>query len=111
MAANKQLWSPFLAYPPDGSEIIAEHCVCFPVGFPFKATTKRGPTQKQIDPHGCGSKPRSYFGEGEFTNHFRTYFSGDWDVPWGCDLGFDPWPHGFVGVKNPTVDRRNPAPV
>ena len=21
---------------------------------------------------------------GEFTNHFRTCFSGDWDVHWGC---------------------------
>ena len=24
------------------------------------------------------------------TTHFRTYFSGDWDVHWGYDLGFDP---------------------
>ena len=24
--------------------------------------------------------------------HFRTYFSGDWDVHWGYDLSFDPWP-------------------
>ena len=31
--------------------------------------------------------------EGEFTTHVRTYFSGDWDFHWGCDLGFDPWPH------------------
>ena len=30
------------------------------------------------------------FGVG--TTHFRTYFSGDWDVHWGYDLGFDPWP-------------------
>ena len=30
------------------------------------------------------------------TTHFRTYFSGDWDVRWGFDLGFDPWPHGEV---------------
>ena len=21
-----------------------------------------------------------------------VYFSGDWDVHWGYDLGFDPWP-------------------
>ena len=27
---------------------------------------------------------------GEFTTHFRTYFSGDWDVHWGYDLDFDP---------------------
>ena len=27
------------------------------------------------------SKPMgSHFGVGEFTTHFRTYFSGDWDV-------------------------------
>ena len=26
------------------------------------------------------------------TTHFRTYFSGDWDVHWGYDLDFDPWP-------------------
>ena len=25
-------------------------------------------------------------GVGEFTTHFRTYFSGDWDVHWGYDL-------------------------
>ena len=31
---------------------------------------------------------------GEFTTHFRTYFSGwiESDVHWGYDLGFDPWP-------------------
>ena len=26
------------------------------------------------------------------TTHVRTYFSGGWDVHWGYDLGFDPWP-------------------
>ena len=31
---------------------------------------------------------------GEFTTHFRTYFSGDWDVHWGYNLDFDPWPLG-----------------
>ena len=31
----------------------------------------------------------SNFGRvGEFTTHFRTYFSGDWDVHWGYDLDF-----------------------
>ena len=25
-------------------------------------------------------------GIGEFTTHFRTYFSGDWDVHWGYGL-------------------------
>ena len=34
--------------------------------------------------HGCGSKPMVPFWlVGEFTTHFRTYFSGDWDVHWG----------------------------
>ena len=28
-----------------------------------------------------------HFGVGEFTTHFRTYFSGDWDVHWGL-VGF-----------------------
>ena len=23
-----------------------------------------------------------------------VYFSGDWDVHWGYDLAFDPWPTG-----------------
>ena len=25
------------------------------------------------------------------TKHFRTDFSGDWEVHWGYDLDFDPW--------------------
>ena len=41
-------------------------------------------------------------GVGEFTTHFRTYVSGDWDVLWGYDLDFDPWSYIqkpiFVGV-------------
>ena len=37
----------------------------------------------------------SHFGLGEFTTHFRTYFSGDWDVHWGYDLDFDSWPLAF----------------
>ena len=28
---------------------------------------------------------------GEFTTHFGI--SGDWDVHWGYDLDFDPWPY------------------
>ena len=36
----------------------------------------------------------SHFGEGEFTTHFRTYVSVEWDVHWGYGiLDFDPWPH------------------
>ena len=32
----------------------------------------------------------------------RTYFSGDWDVHWGYDLGFDPWPY-FCSSPIPIV--------
>ena len=28
---------------------------------------------------------------GRCTTHFRTYFSGNWDVHGGYDLAFDPW--------------------
>ena len=35
----------------------------------------------------------SQFGVGEFTTHFRTCFSGDWDVHWGCDLDLT---HGHI---------------
>ena len=31
-----------------------------------------------------------HFGVGEFTTHFRTYFSGNWDVHWGYGI----WTHG-----------------
>ena len=41
---------------------------------------------------GCQNQWVTFFGVGEFTTHFRTYFSGDWDVHWGYDLDFDPWP-------------------
>ena len=29
---------------------------------------------------GCQNRFGSHLGVGEFTTHFRTYFSGDWDV-------------------------------
>ena len=42
----------------------------------------------------------SHFGVfGEFTAHFRTYFSGGWDVHWGYDLDLDPWPYGCGSKK------------
>ena len=45
-----------------------------------------------------------HFGVGEFTTHFRTYFSGwiESDVHWGYDLAFDPWPHVF---RRPCLER------
>ena len=36
-----------------------------------------------------------YLGVGEFTTYFRTYFSGDWDVHWGCGL----LTHGQMAVR------------
>ena len=29
---------------------------------------------------------------GRCTPQFSIYFSGDWDLQWGYDLDFDPWP-------------------
>ena len=36
--------------------------------------------------HGCGSKPMGSHFWGRRTTHFRTYFSGDWDVHWPHEL-------------------------
>ena len=51
--------------------------------------------------YGCGQKRFGsdpiLVGIGEFTTHFRTYFSGwiESDVHWGLtDLDLDPWPYG-----------------
>ena len=63
----------------------------------------------------------SHFGVGEFTTHFRTHFSGDWDVHWGWEtrypgehqyrwqmdvhppqnraIGYAPWPCPFCGTS------------
>ena len=64
------------------------------VSQPKKARFKCRLATSQI---GCGVKPvlGSHFGVGEFTTHFRTYFSGDWDVHWG----FDPWPCALGGNR------------
>ena len=67
--------------------------------------------------HGCaGQNQRDPILVG---SHFRTYFSGDWDVHWGCDLDFDPWPHGgppepemecpFVAMREPMNQRLQPC--
>ena len=42
----------------------------------------------------------SHFGLGEFTSHFRTYFSGDWDVHWGYGV----LTHGHVLFSRPTTN-------
>ena len=47
--------------------------------------------------NGCGGQNRfaiPFWWVGEFA-HFRTYFSGDWNIHWGYDLDFDPWPNGW----------------
>ena len=44
-----------------------------------------------MDRYRCGSKPMVPFWGS--TTHFRTHFSGDWDVHWGYDLDFHPWPY------------------
>ena len=51
------------------------------------AFVSRGPHQNS---GGHGSKPMVAYWD-RCTTHFRTYFSGDWDVHWGI-LAFDPWP-------------------
>ena len=33
-----------------------------------------------------GQNQWCHFGVGEFTTHFRTYFSVDWDVHWGYGI-------------------------
>ena len=33
-------------------------------------------------------------GIGEFTAHVRLPNLVDWDVHWGYELDFDPWPYG-----------------
>ena len=64
----------------------------FSFWLPFNTSKKMDPPTKKRAA-GQGSKPMvSHFGVGEFTTHFRTYFSWDWDVHWGYDLDFDPWP-------------------
>ena len=61
---------------------------------------------------GCGSKPMgSHFGVGEFTTHFRTYFSGDWDVHWKYDLDFDSWPSGAWRLLVLVLCTRWPLPA
>ena len=31
-----------------------------------------------------------------------VFFGGDWDVHWGYDLGFDPWPYGVPKRGSPS---------
>ena len=49
-----------------------------------------------IDHMAVGQNQWYRFGVGEFTTHFSRDFCGDWDVHWGYDLAFDPWPNACV---------------
>ena len=53
---------------------------------------------------------------GEFTTHFRTCFSGDWDVHWGCGLltygqigniEQNKWNRGSRGLNRTEGTRKN----
>ena len=37
-----------------------------------------------------------HFGVG--ASPILVYFSGDWDVHWGYDLDFDPWPYAQLSL-------------
>ena len=53
---------------------------------------------KALGQMAVGQNQGYHFEPGEFTTHFRTYFSGwiESDVHWGLtDLDFDPWPFGY----------------
>ena len=56
-----------------------------------KVYVTNGRKPGRMSTYGCGSKPMVPFW-GRCTTHFRTYSSGDWDVHWGYDLDFGPWP-------------------
>ena len=42
-----------------------------------------------------------------------VYFGGDWDVHWGYDLDFDPWPYVNLGQQGalplPTFEEKSSA--
>ena len=46
----------------------------------------------RLESFGCGCQNRFGIPFWGRCTHFRTYVSGDWDVRWGYDLDFDPWP-------------------
>ena len=53
-----------------------------------------------------------FWGIGEFTTHFRTYFGGwiESDVHWGYDLDFDPWPNvSLLGWAASEIERSHIA--
>ena len=59
------------------------------------AEKNQGPHQTADTSFGCGSNPMVPFWIG--ARPILVYFSGDWDVHWGYDLDFDPWPFFWKG--------------
>ena len=62
-------------------------------------TTPPSPLKTTVQVGINGQNQWYHFAVGEFPTHFRTYFSGDWHVHWGCDLGFDPQPCHFESLR------------
>ena len=78
-----------------------------PLGYSLVFVLGPAPTVTvAVPPTHFGSKPMgSDFGVGEFTTHFRAYFSGwiESDVHWD-DLDFHPWPFcKELGWRLPTI--------
>ena len=82
----------------------------------FETRGAGGAGGQDLESFGWSKPMGSHFGVGEFTTHFRTYFSGDWDVHWGYAL----WTHGHVCVTGKSscpwcvvwiggVGKRNPC--
>ena len=75
----------------------AEHCR------PHKPSTPHTVTQMAV-----GQNQWYHFGVG--APPILVYFSGDWDVHWGYDLGFDPWPDsGACGRPPKFLDAKSSA--
>ena len=72
-------------------EEASEHCRAAALG----SWTSPGPVEE--NELAVGQNQWYHFGVGEFTTHFRTYFSG-WIGMFtgGYDLAFDPWPHSHI---------------
>ena len=73
-------------------------------------SNKISPTpNRSVNIYGCGSKPMVPF-RGRCTTHVTlVYFCGDWDVHWGYDLDFDPWPY-LALEKTPKAPIHRPVP-
>ena len=55
----------------------------------LRAASGSAPAAYEAKEHGCGCQNRfgiRFWLVGEFTTHFRTCFSGDWEVHWGTEF-------------------------